>query len=89
LVVYHSDVELDQAVTDPEWGASTAQDLLDQGADTIFGCGGSTGNGAITAAAQAGAYAIGAETDRYLSLPEAAPRLLSSAMKHVAPGYLN
>ncbi len=85
-MVYHSDVELDQAFTDPEWGASTAQDLLDQGADTIFGCGGSTGNGAITAAAQAGAYAIGAETDQYLSLPEAAPRLLSSAMKHVAPG---
>ena len=50
-------------------------------ADAIFGCGGITGNGAITAAAQAGAYAIGVDTDQYLTSPEAAPRMLSSAMK--------
>ena len=39
----------------------------------IFGCGGKTGNGAVTAAAQAGKYAIGVDTDQYLTLPEAAP----------------
>jgi basic membrane protein A and related proteins len=86
LVVYHNDV--DRAFTDPEWGALTAKNLLDQGADTIFSCGGATGDSAITAAAQAGAYAIGADTDQYLSLPEAAPRLLSSAMKYVTPSVL-
>jgi hypothetical protein len=60
-----------------------------QGADAIFGCGGITGNGAITAAAQAGAYAIGVDTDQYLTLPEAAPRMLSSAMKLITPGVFD
>ena len=85
LLVYHSDVDLDKAFTDPDWGAATANSMIDQGADAIFGCGGTTGNGAITAAAQAGVYAIGADTDQYLTVPEAAPRLLSSAMKLIAP----
>ena len=86
--MYHSDVGFDKTFTDPEWGAATAKSMMDQGADAIFGCGGITGNGAITAAAQAGAYAIGVDTDQYLTLPEAAPRMLSSAMKLIAPGVL-
>jgi basic membrane protein A len=86
FVVYHSDVGFDKTFTDPEWGAATAKSMMDQGADAIFGCGGITGNGAITAAAQAGAYAIGVDTDQYLTLPEAAPRMLSSAMKLITPG---
>jgi basic membrane protein A and related proteins len=86
FVVYHSDVGFDKTFTDPEWGAQTAKSMMDQGADAIFGCGGITGNGAITAAAQAGAYAIGVDTDQYLTLPEAASRMLSSAMKLITPG---
>jgi basic membrane protein A len=81
FVVYHSDVGFDKTFTDPEWGATTAKSMMDQGADAMFGCGGLTGNGAITAAAQAGAYAIGVDLDQYLTLPEAAPRMLSSALK--------
>jgi basic membrane protein A len=86
FVVYHNDVGFDKTFTDPEWGAATAKSMMDQGADAIFGCGGITGNGAITAAAQAGAYAIGVDTDQYLTLPEAAPRMLSSALKLETPG---
>jgi basic membrane protein A len=86
FVVYHSDVGFDKTFTDPEWGAQTAKSMMDQGADAIFGCGGLTGNGAVTAAAQAGAYGIGVDTDQYLTLPEAAPRMLSSAMKLITPG---
>src|SRR5512134_1155186 len=89
FVVYHSDVGFDKTFTDPEWGAATAKSMMDQGADAIFGCGGITGNGAITAAAQAGAYAIGVDTDQYLTLPEAAPRMLSSAMKLISPGVFD
>jgi len=85
-VVYHSDVGFDKTFTDPEWGAQTAKAMMDKGADAIFGCGGLTGNGAITAAAQAGKYAIGVDADQYLTLPEAAPRMLSSAMKLITPG---
>jgi len=86
FVVYHSNVGFDKSFTDPEWGAAAANSIMDQGADVIFGCGGITGNGAITAAAQDGADVIGVETDQYLTLPEAAPRMLSSAMKLIAPG---
>ncbi|MBV6450084.1 MAG: BMP family ABC transporter substrate-binding protein [Anaerolineae bacterium] len=89
FVVYHSDVGFDKTFTDPEWGAQTAQSMMDQGADAIFGCGGITGNGAITKAAQSGAYAIGVDTDQYLTLPEAAPRMLSSAMKLITPGVFD
>jgi basic membrane protein A len=80
-VVYHSDVGFDKTFTDPTWGADTANSMIDKGADVIFGCGGKTGNGAVDAAAQRGVYAIGVDTDQYFTLPEAASRMLSSAMK--------
>ena len=84
FVVYHDDDS--QAFIDPEWGAETARAMVDQGADVVFGCGGLTGNGAIIAAAQADAYVIGVDTDQYLTLPEAALRMLSSALKLITPG---
>lgn len=84
FVVYHDSG--DTAFDDPEWGAQTANAMLEQGADVVFGCGGSTGNGGIIAAAQADAYVIGVDTDQYQTLPEAALRMLSSALKLIAPG---
>jgi len=88
FVVYHNDVGFDKTFTDPEWGAATANSMIDQGADVIFGAGGKTGNGAVTAAAQRGVYAVGVDTDQYYTLPEAAPRMLSSAMKLLDSGTL-
>ncbi len=81
---------LDVAFTDPEWGAATARQALDQGADVIFGAGGITGNGAlqeVAAAAQAGqrVYCIGVDTDQWYTLPAARPCLVSSAMKLITP----
>lgn len=86
FVVYHNDVGFDKTFTDPEWGAATANSMIDQGADVIFGAGGKTGNGAVTAGAQRGVYVIGVDTDQYFQLPEAAPRMLSSAVKLITPG---
>ena len=83
-VAYHSNDN--NAFIDPEWGATTASSMIEQGTDVVFGCGSITGNGAITAAAQAGAFAIGVDSDQYLSLPAAAPRMLSSALKLITPG---
>jgi basic membrane protein A len=88
-VVYHSDVGFDKTFTDPEWGAATANSMIDKGVDAVFGCGGKTGNGAVTAAAQAGKFGIGVDTDQYFTLPEAAPRMLSSAMKMITPGVFD
>ena len=59
--------------------------MIDKGADVIFGVGGNTGNGALLAAAEKGVYAIGVDTDQYLTLPEVQPALLSSAIKLISP----
>lgn len=71
---------------DPEWGAETSRAMITQGADVIFGCGGSTGEAAIIAAARENIYAIGLDTDQYWTLPDAAPQLLTSVMKLITPG---
>jgi basic membrane protein A len=84
-VIYHSDVGFDKTFVDPEWGATTANAMMDQGVDTVFGCGGTTGNGGVTAAAQRGNFAIGVDTDQFYTLPEAAAHMLSSAMKPIQP----
>lgn len=84
---------LDKAFIDPEWGASTARQALDQGADVIFGAGGSTGNGAlqeVAAAEGAGTalFCIGVDSDQWETLEAAHPCLVSSAMKLITPGVV-
>ena len=81
---------LEVAFTDPAWGADTARQAMDQGADVIFGAGGLTGNGALAAIAGAGGdvYCVGVDTDQYETLPEARPCLVTSAMKLITPGVL-
>jgi basic membrane protein A len=81
---------LDVAFTDPEWGASTARQALDQGADVVFGAGGKTGNGAlIEAAGSDGVYCIGVDTDQWETVPEAHSCLISSAMKLITPAVVD
>lgn len=78
---------LDVAFTDPEWGATTAQQAVDQGADVVFAAGGKTGNGAlIQTASNDGVYCIGVDTDQWLTVPEAHPCLISSAVKNITQG---
>jgi len=78
---------LDVAFTDPEWGATTAKQAIDQGADVIFGAGGKTGNGAlIETAGNDGKFCIGVDSDQWETVPEAHPCLISSAMKLITPG---
>jgi basic membrane protein A len=86
IVAYNNDADFDEASFDPDWGATTAYTMVDEGVDVLFGGSGTTGDGAIVAAAQRGIYAIGAEMDQYYLQPEAAPLLLSSAVKLVSPG---
>ncbi len=85
---------LDVAFTDPEWGAATARQALDNGADIIFGAGGNTGNGAlqeVAAEAESGAtvYCIGVDSDQWETLEAAHPCLVSSAMKLISPGVVD
>lgn len=81
---------MDVAFTDPEWGASTAKQAVDQGADVVFGAGGKTGNGAlIEVAGVPGAFCIGVDSDQWETVPEAHACLVSSAMKLITPGVFD
>jgi basic membrane lipoprotein Med (substrate-binding protein (PBP1-ABC) superfamily) len=68
---------------DPATGKVVAQDFINQGADVIFGAGGSTGNGGLLAAKEAGLMAIGVDVDQYFTYPEVQGALVTSAMKKV------
>lgn len=73
---------------DPARGKTAALSQIDEGADVIFGGGGTTGSGAIMGATQAGVWAIGVDQDEYLTTfkrgaAKGANKLLSSAMKRV------
>ena len=86
IVTYH---EPNNAFGDPAWGAATAKQALDNGADIVFGAGGGTGNGALAEVAKkAGALCIGVDTDQYETVPEAKPCLLTSAMKNIEDGVV-
>lgn len=75
---------MDVAFTDPEWGASTAKQAIEQGADIVFAAAGNTGNGALIETAQHdGLFCIGVDTDQWLTVPEAHKCLVSSATKDI------
>ncbi len=82
---------LDVAFTDPTWGADTARQALNNGADVIFGAGGLTGNGALAEVAKENgeAFCIGVDTDQWETVPEAQPCLITSAMKLITPGVVD
>lgn len=93
-IVYHNDVGLDKTFVDPEWGKTTANSMMDKGVDVIFSAGGKTGNGGLIAVAGKSTadkpiYAIGVDTDQYLTVPEAQKVLLSSAMKSITPAVFD
>jgi basic membrane protein A and related proteins len=67
-------------------GAEYAQEMISQGADVIFAAAGPAGDGAILTATQSGAWAIGVDTDEYITffdngMVPGADFLLTSAMK--------
>jgi basic membrane protein A and related proteins len=73
---------------DPARGKTAALSQMDEGADVIFGGGGTTGSGAILGASQAGVWVLGVDQDEYLTTfkqgeAKGANKLLSSAMKRV------
>jgi len=90
LKTYHPGA-IEVAFGDPEWGATTSRQAMDNGADVIFAAGGATGNGGlieIASEAEAGSrvFCIGVDLDQWYSVPEAQPCLITSAEKHMVQG---
>lgn len=84
-----------ESFVDSVAGGETADQLISEGADVIFGAGGQTGSGAILRAAQQGVYVIGVDQDEYNTTfgggeTPGAEYLISSAVKRVDQGvYLS
>jgi len=77
--------------TDSARGGETADQLIADGVDVVFGAGGQTGSGGILKAAEEGVYVIGVDQDEYLSTfgngtTPGAEFIISSAMKRVDQG---
>jgi basic membrane protein A and related proteins len=68
---------------DPDWGKQQGQTFISQGADVLFGAGGQTGNGALLAAKDAGKFCVGVDVDQFISYPDVASCLITSAEKHL------
>jgi basic membrane protein A len=74
--------------TDTAKGKEIAAQMYAEGADVVYHAAGQTGNGVFEAAAEAGApgevWAIGVDSDQYLSAaPEVQPYILTSMLKRV------
>ena len=74
---------------DPAKGKETGLSMIGQGCDVVFGVGGNTGNGGLLAAKENGLMAIGVDVDQYLTYPEVADALISSAAKNVDVAVYN
>jgi basic membrane protein A len=75
---------------DPAKGEQLAKTLLDQGVDIVHPVSGATGNGSIKAMFDAGKWAIGVDTDQYVSI--GAPTnaaILTSAQKAIDVSVLD
>ena len=88
-VAYHPG-SIEQAFTDPVWGAETAKWMIaEKNADVIFSAAGKTGTGALKQAVELGVYVIGVDVDQYYSLPDLHSRMLSSAVKDISGSVFN
>lgn len=80
LVRYRDGAENARLFDDPDWGAHTAGDLIEKGADVVFAAGGKTAQGALLATAEAGVHAIGSESDQWQAIPRLRPSLVTSVV---------
>ncbi len=67
----------------PDQGKIQGNSLIDEGVDIIFGVGGKTGNGGLTAAKERGKWGIGVDVDQYFTLPNEKGILITSCMKRL------
>ena len=81
---YVSD-DLAVAFNDPATGKSFADQFLSQNADTdvMFQVAGKTGNGVLQSVQAAGIYGIGVDVDQWISTPDQAVCIVTSAEKHL------
>lgn len=79
--------------TDAATAKEMSLNMIAEGADVLWGCAGGSGNGVFAAAAEsAGVWAIGVDTDQYLSMsgqPDLQKTILTSGLKKCDVAILN
>ncbi|MEW6286946.1 MAG: BMP family ABC transporter substrate-binding protein [Chloroflexota bacterium] len=70
IVIYRDEGSRSKLFNDPDWGAETAQSLIQSGTDVIFAAGGETAAGALRAANSMKTLTIGTERDQSAALGE-------------------
>jgi len=68
-----------------EFGKTTAEQFMSQGADVVHPIAGQTGEGTYEAMLAAGKYSVGVDADQCATLPAYCGTLLTSAMKLIGP----
>jgi basic membrane protein A len=82
---FFSTGDITKAYGDPVWGKTFSQQFISQKkVDVLFQVAGSTGNGALDAACEAGIWAIGVDVDEFQSYPSADKCIITSAEKHLS-----
>ncbi|MFT3874629.1 MAG: BMP family ABC transporter substrate-binding protein [Nocardioides sp.] len=70
--------------SDPAGGKAAAAAEFDKGADIVYHASGASGSGVFEAATEAGQWAIGVDSDQYLTAPaDQQPHILTSMLKRV------
>ena len=78
--------DLTVAFNDPTTGKSFSDQFLSQNSDVdvMFQVAGKTGNGVLQSVQAAGIYGIGVDVDQWISLPDQAVCIVTSAEKHLS-----
>jgi basic membrane protein A len=72
---------------DPAKGKTTAQGMFDNGADIVYHAAGGSGGGVFEAAAEAGGFAIGVDSDQYVTADKSVQDvIITSMLKQVDVG---
>lgn len=78
LIAYREGGHREQLFVDEAWGYENANRLIFRGGDVVFAAGGVTAQGALRAASESNAYAIGTERDQAASLGESGRGVVAS-----------
>ena len=80
----------DKAFNDPARGKEIAAAMFEQGAGVVWGVAGGSGVGVMEAAASAGRYSVGVDSDQFLTIEDATLRdtILTSMVKNVDAALL-
>ncbi|MEX0625693.1 MAG: BMP family ABC transporter substrate-binding protein [Chloroflexota bacterium] len=82
LVQYVSE-DITKAFNDPTTGRQLAQQMLDLDADVLFQVAGGSGQGVLEAVCDADKFGIGVDIDQYISSPNVAQCIVTSAEKKI------